>query len=82
MIEGGTEEQQQALAQVREQEEQEQKQLIKAAQIAKIMLDTTNAEKNRATTGKTEAEKKQIMVETAIDIEQATEPNERQLQLT
>lgn len=75
MLEGGTDAQQQALMQAKQQEEQEQRQMIMAAQMAKIMLDKTNAEKNRATTEKTQVETKQIMVETAIDIDQASQPD-------
>lgn len=76
LIEGGTEEQKAAMAQVRHQEEEEAKEFARAAAAAKIKVDETTAEKNQATTEKTRAETKQTMVETAIEIEEATEPIE------
>jgi hypothetical protein len=74
MIQGGTDEEKAALAQAQQQEQQEQRELLKASAIAKIQKDTASAEKDLATIEKTQAETQQIVVDTAIDVEEAMEP--------
>jgi hypothetical protein len=76
MIEGGDDEQKAAMFKARQQQEDEQRQLAKAAAAAKIELDKSTAEKNDATTQKTKAETKQVIVETVTDIHEATKSDE------
>lgn len=74
MIQGGTDEEQAALAQAREQERQEQNEILKASAVAKIDKDRASTEKDLSTSEKTQAETQQILVDTAIDVEEAMAP--------
>jgi len=74
LIEGGDDEQKAALQQAREQAEQEIQELQKIAATAKIRVDESTAQKNAASANKMNQESKNIIVDTALDIQQATEP--------
>jgi hypothetical protein len=74
LLEGGTDEQKEAMAQVKQQEEAEAKEFQKAAAAAEIKVDESTAEKNIATANKTNQEAKQIVVETALEVQESLEP--------
>lgn len=74
LIQGGTEEQQAAMAQAQAQQQQEQQELIKAAAMAEIERDKASATKDYATAEKTQVETEKIAVEGAISIQEATAP--------
>lgn len=74
LVQGGDEDQQEALRQAQAQEQQEQNEILKAAAIADIEEKKSVAAKNIASAGKSEAETEQIEIETAIDMQEATAP--------
>jgi hypothetical protein len=76
MLEGGTDEQQAALIQAQQQEQQEAKQIAMLAETVKIERDKAAAEKDLASADKMTQETQKIAVETAIELEEVTNPGQ------